>query len=198
MVAWVCPSIQSCIYGARRLAGLILVVGVVACGSTSQDTASQGATTAPVYRLGSGDRVRVTVLDQPNLTGEYRVDGAGKVAFPLIGAVEARGLTARELEQKIVTGLKPDYLANPSVSVEVVNARPFYVLGEVKNPGSYPYVDGMTVLNAVAIAGGFTYRAKEEDFYIIRASDPGRGKQPAGAATPVTPGDVITVRERYF
>ncbi len=179
-----------------RLAGVFLVAGVMACGSAPPADTEQ-LTTAPEYHLGSGDRVRVTVLDQPNLTGEYRVDGAGRLAFPLIGSIEARGLSPTELEQKITSKLKPEYLANPSVSVEVVNARPFYVLGEVKNPGSYPYVEGMTVLNAVAIAGGFTYRAREEDFYITRASNPAQ-KAGASPATRVTPGDVITVRERYF
>lgn len=179
-----------------RLAGAILVASVMACGSAPPADTEQ-LTTVPEYHLGSGDRVRVTVLDQPNLTGEYRVDGAGRLAFPLIGSIEARGLSPTELEQKITSKLKPEYLANPSVSVEVVNARPFYVLGEVKNPGSYPYVEGMTVLNAVAIAGGFTYRAREEDFYITRASNPAQ-KAGASPATRVTPGDVITVRERYF
>lgn len=189
-------SNRSCAKGAWRFAGLFLVAGLVACGSTAPTEIEQSAV-VPEYHLGSGDRVRVTVLDQPNLTGEYRVDGAGKISFPLIGAIDARGLSSRELEEKITTGLKPDYLANPSVSVEVVNARPFYVLGEVKNPGSYPYVEGITVLNAVAIAGGFTYRAREEDFYIMRAASPSQ-KQGANPATRVTPGDVITVRERYF
>jgi protein involved in polysaccharide export with SLBB domain len=183
--------------GAFRLVGVLLVAGLMACGSTAPSDTDQGAVSAPEYRLGSGDRVRVTVLDQPNLTGEYRIDGSGRLAFPLIGSIEARGLSPHELEEKITTGLKPDYLANPSVSVEVVNARPFYVLGEVKNPGSYPYVEGMTVLNAVAIAGGFTYRAREEDFYITRPGNPPQ-KQAASSATRVTPGDVITVRERYF
>lgn len=182
--------------GASRFVGMFLVAGLMACGSTPPP-ADQGASVSPEYHLGSGDRVRVTVLDQPNLTGEYRVDGAGRLAFPLIGAIDARGLSPSELEEKITSRLKPEYLANPSVSVEVVNARPFYVLGEVKNPGSYPYVEGMTVLNAVAIAGGFTYRAREEDFYITRASSPSQ-KQGASPATRITPGDVITVRERYF
>jgi protein involved in polysaccharide export with SLBB domain len=186
-------SVTKC---ASRLVGLLFIAGLMACGSTAP-VENQTAATGPEYHLGSGDRVRVTVLDQPNLTGEYRVDGAGRLAFPLIGSIEARGLSPRDLEEKITARLKPDYLANPSVSVEVVNARPFYVLGEVKNPGSYPYVEGMTVLNAVAIAGGFTYRAREEDFYITRATNPAQ-KQAANAATLITPGDVVTVRERYF
>ena len=183
---------------SRLFVGVLLVVGLAACGSTAPSDLDQAAASdIPEYHLGSGDRVRVTVMDQPNLTGEYRVDGAGRIAYPLIGSIEARGMTARELEEKITAGLKPDYLANPSVSVEVVNPRPFYVLGEVRNPGSYPYVEGMTVLNAVAIAGGFTYRARDEDFYVTRATNPAL-KQAAGPATRVTPGDVITVRERYF
>lgn len=188
-------SFGSCSARLRLFVGSFFIAGLIGCSSPPPD--ADTASVVPEYRLGSGDHVRVTVLDQPNLTGEYRVDGAGRIAFPLIGTVNARGMTPRELEDKITTGLKPDYLANPSVSVEVVNARPFYVLGEVKNPGSYPYVEGMTVLNAVAIAGGFTYRAKEEDFYITRSSDP-KQKLAANPATPITPGDVVTVRERYF
>lgn len=189
-------ALRSIAKRARRFSSVLLVAGLMACGSTARTGVELGATVQD-YHLGSGDRVRITVMDQPNLTGEYRVDGVGKIAFPLIGTVDARGLSPRELEEKITGRLKPDYLANPSVSVEVVNARPFYVLGEVKNPGSYPYVEGMTVLNAVAIAGGFTYRAREEDFYIAHAASPSQ-KQTANPATRVTPGDVITVRERYF
>jgi protein involved in polysaccharide export with SLBB domain len=149
------------------------------------------------YRLGSGDHVRIVVYGQTDLTGEYLVDGAGNLAFPLIGSVQAGGRTADELSQEIISRLRPNYLKNPSVSVEVLTYRPFYVVGEVKTPGSYPYVSGMTVVHAVALAGGFTYRAREDSFYIQR----GTGKPTRMAAapdTPVEPGDVITVRERYF
>ncbi|HEX6958803.1 MAG TPA: polysaccharide biosynthesis/export family protein [Ferrovibrio sp.] len=153
----------------------------------------------PGYRLGSGDRVRITVYGQPELTGEYSVDGSGSLAFPLIGQVQAGGLTAASLEQLLVSKLKPDYLKDPSVSVEVLTYRPFYIVGEVRTPGSYAYVSGMTVINAVALAGGFTYRAKENSFYVTRTGENGeKTKLSASPDTPVLPGDVITVRERYF
>ena len=151
------------------------------------------------YRLGSGDRVRITVFGQPELTGEYQVDGTGQLAFPLIGQVQAGGLTGPGLEQALVDKLKPDYLKNPSVSVEVLTYRPVYIVGEVKQPGSYPYVTGMSVINAVALAGGFTYRARESSFYVSRTGANGeKTKLDATPETPVLPGDVITVRERYF
>ncbi|WP_324222417.1 polysaccharide biosynthesis/export family protein [Ferrovibrio sp.] len=151
------------------------------------------------YRLGSGDRVRITVYGQPELTGEYQVDGTGQLAFPLIGQVQAGGLTGQGLEQALVDKLKPDYLKNPSVSVEVLTYRPFYIVGEVKQPGSYPYVTGMSVINAIALAGGFTYRARESSFYVSRTGPNGeKTRLDATPETPVMPGDVITVRERYF
>jgi polysaccharide export outer membrane protein len=143
--------------------------------------------------------VRITVFGQSDLSGEYAVDGTGVLAFPLIGQIRAGGRTASELEQQIVGKLKPDYLTDPRVAVEVLTYRPFYIVGEVKTPGSYPYVSGMTVLNAVALAGGFTYRAREESFYVTRTEKDGsKARVSAAPDTQVFPGDVITVRERYF
>ncbi len=157
------------------------------------------ATAEPGYQLGSGDRVRITVFGQPDLSGEYAVDGMGTLAFPLIGQLRAGGHTASELEHAIVAKLKPNYLKDPRVAVEVLTYRPFYIVGEVKTPGSYPYVSGMTVLNAVALAGGFTYRAREESFYLTRTEKDGtKNRVNAAPETQVLPGDVVTVRERYF
>jgi len=151
------------------------------------------------YKLGSGDRVRIVVFNQKDMTGEYLVDGTGMLAFPLIGQVKAGGLTAHQLEKEIEAKLKPDYLRDPNVSVVVLTYRPFYIVGEVKTPGSYPYVSGMTIINAVALAGGFTYRAKESSFYLTRTEKDGQKKRvDAAPDTAVQPGDVITVRERYF
>jgi protein involved in polysaccharide export with SLBB domain len=164
--------------------------------------ANSGATAAPNvdtgYQLGSGDKVHITVFGQKDLTGDYQIDGVGNLAFPLIGSVHAGGMTATELQQAIASKLSPAYIRNPSVSVEVINYRPFYILGEVKTAGVYPYISGMTVLNAVAIAGGFTYRARENDFYIQRMENGRHIKMDADQDTPVRPGDVITVRERFF
>jgi polysaccharide export outer membrane protein len=150
------------------------------------------------YELGSGDRVRLIVYDEPNLSGEFTVDGRGGLALPLVGKVKAEGLTAAQLESRITKRLSPEYLKDPSVSVEVITYRPFYIVGEVKKPGSYPYVNGMSIINAVAVAGGFTYRARESVFGIDRTID-GRAKKFVGSpGTEVMPGDVITVPERYF
>jgi polysaccharide export outer membrane protein len=149
------------------------------------------------YRLGSGDRVRVIIFRHEDLSGEFALDGAGNFAMPLIGEVQAYGLTTRELEQRIADKLKEGYLVDPQVSVEVLNYRPFYILGEVKSPGSYQYVNGMTVLNGVALAGGFTYRAKQNDFLLQRGGS-NTASRPVGGDTPILPGDIITVQERFF
>jgi protein involved in polysaccharide export with SLBB domain len=169
------------------------------CGSDPDARAtSELAVPETEYQLGTGDKVRVVVFGQPELTGEYLVDGKGNMAFPLVGSLEAGGVTARQLEKNIAGKLSPGYLNDPKVAVEVLSYRPFYVLGEVKSPGSYSYVNGMSVVNAVALAGGFTYRAKTDGFYITRGGNGGRQKYLAQQDTPLMPGDVITVRERYF
>lgn len=151
------------------------------------------------YRLGPGDRVRIVVYGEKDLSGEYSVDGSGMLSFPLIGQMSAAGLSADALARAIQSRLSPDYLRDPNVSAEILTYRPFYIVGEVKTPGSYPYVSGMTVLNAVALAGGFTYRARDDKFYLNRTAD-GGGKEQLDATpdSKVEPGDVITVRERYF
>lgn len=152
----------------------------------------------PEYRLGSGDRVKVTVFGHDDLSGRFLVGGNGVVALPLIGKIRAGGLTVEELEARIVGALKPDYLKNPRVSIEVLNYRPFYIIGEVKQPGSYPYVSGMTVVNAIALAGGYTYRARENKIYVTHAADSKNLKRPADHDTIILPGDVIEVPERFF
>lgn len=151
------------------------------------------------YQLSTGDRVRVIVFNQPELTGEYQIDATNMLSLPLVGRILAGGLKPVELEQQLASKLNDGYLKDASVSVEVVAFRPFYIVGEVKTPGSYPYVWGMSVLNAVALAGGFTYRAKESAFYLLRTGPDGRkSKLEAAQETAVLPGDVITVRERFF
>jgi polysaccharide export outer membrane protein len=151
------------------------------------------------YRLASGDRLRITVFGQPEMSREYQIDGAGRLAFPLIGTFSTRGLTPSALETTLSDKLDPDYVRNAAVSVELLTFRPFYIVGEVKVPGSYAYVPGMSVLNAVAIGGGYTYRARETNFVVRRPSGDGRVTQLiATADTPLLPGDIVTVRERYF
>jgi len=151
------------------------------------------------YQLGANDRVRIIVFGQPTLTGEYTLDGNGVLAFPLIGNVDANGQTTKQLQKTIVSKLDPDYLQNPSVSAEVITRRPFYVIGEVQKPGNYPYVTDMTALQAIAMAGGYTYRARQNNLYLKRLD--ANGRMVRVAATPETkvkPGDTVEVKERYF
>ena len=150
------------------------------------------------YTTGSGDRLKVTVFGHSDLSGQFLIDGSGSIAMPLIGDIAIGGFTVREIEVAIVAKLVPDYLKNPRVSVEVLNYRPFYILGEVKRPGSYPYVSGMTVITAVALGGGYTYRARENNIFITRATDQKRLKQAAKQNTQVLPGDIVEVPERFF
>ncbi len=153
----------------------------------------------PDYKLGANDRLRITVFGQPTLTGEYVLDGNGVLAFPLIGNVPADGMTTSELQRAIAAKLSPDYLVNPNVSAEVVTRRPFYVVGEVQKPGNYSYVTGMTALNAVAMAGGFTRRARKNEFYVRRTAQNGQTVRiEANAGTTLQPGDTLEVRERIF
>jgi len=151
------------------------------------------------YRLAAGDRVRVMVYGHEDLSGEFEVDGGGRLSLPLIRDIPAVGLSLRELEAAITEKLKPDYLRDPQVSAEVLNYRPFYIVGEVQSPGSYPYVNGMTVINAVAVAGGYTYRAKRNHVNIVRNTEAGDKEEiDATPETIVLPGDVIEVPERFF
>ncbi len=147
---------------------------VLALAKVFTASAQDAGRTAEVreYKLGAGDNLRVMVFRHPDLSGQFEIDGAGMIALPLIGGVAVGGLTLAEAVAAIADALRPDYLKNPRISLEVLNYRPFYIIGEVRAPGSYPFVNGINVLNAVAIAGGFTYRARENRMTIIRAGDP--------------------------
>lgn len=147
------------------------------------------------YRLGAGDEVRMTVFGEDDLTGTYAVDGAGRLALPLVGAVPVGGLTARQAEAAIAKRFADGYLRDPRVALEVLTFRPFYILGEVRAPGAYAYAEGLTVMGAVALGGGFSYRADEDDIDISRD---GADLQDVPVETPVRPGDVIRVRQRFF
>ena len=190
--------------GSLRRRGLFLAMLVLAaCDSDSTPivpmAAAGGGSPGDSNKLGPNDRLRITVFGQPTLTGEYTLDGNGVLAFPLIGNVPANGSTTSELQQKIAAKLNPEYLINPSVSAEIVNRRPFYVVGEVQKPGNYPYVTDMTAVNAIAMAGGFTRRARKNDFYIRRLDKNGKMVRiEANAGTVLQAGDTLEVRERVF
>jgi polysaccharide export outer membrane protein len=150
------------------------------------------------YTLDSGDKLRIVVFGQEALSNTYQVDANGQVSLPLIGAVPARGLTTNALAGAIAARLRQSFIRDPSVAVEIETYRPFFILGEVTYPGQYPYVAHMTVENAVAIAGGFTPRAKKGPVTITRKIQGVPAKFALPLNYPLRPGDTITVGERWF
>ena len=170
----------------------VLLAGLAALTAASPAAAQDG------YVLGSGDRLRVITFGEDDLSGEFRVDDAGQAALPLIGPVAAAGRTPAQFQAAVEEALRGRYLRDPKVSVEVLNHRPFYILGEVNKPGAYPYGDDMTVMNAVAAAQGFTYRANARKVFIKHA---GEGQERAVRLTPdlkIAPGDTLRIGERFF
>ncbi len=157
-----------------------------------------GPAGASTYRLGVGDQLRVVTFDEPTLSGDFAVNSAGAISFPLVGDVKAANLTSDQVAAELTRKLADGYLKAPKVSIEVIGFRPIYVLGEVNKPGEYPYAPGMTVMTAVATAQGFTYRA-EEKHVLIRAENQAVPRRvQLGGTVLVEPGDVIRVGERYF
>jgi protein involved in polysaccharide export with SLBB domain len=176
---------------ASRIRAIVLVSMLVQAGTVMADD-------EPEVRLGPGDRVLVTVFGHEDLSGEFEINTMGRLTLPLVQNVQAQGVTTNELEQLIIDKLQPDYLINPRVTVQLLSFRPFYILGEVNAPGSYPFSGGMTVVNAVAVAGGYTHRAREKRIVIKRTVDGEQVEIPATAETEIMPGDVIEVPERFF
>ena len=180
----------------------LLLALIVLAGSGIRVSAQQQASLAPLtattYVLGPNDRVRVKVYGEPDITGEYEVDSNGQVSIPLAGRVRAEGLTTRGLERAITSALAKGIVRDPRVNVEVALFRPYYILGEVKKGGEYPYRLGLTVLDAVASAGGFTYRANEGKVYVQRAGASAEEVYSLDAPVPVFPGDNIRIPERWF
>ncbi len=174
----------------------VLLAGAAHAQGPSADPASDRE--GYEYRLGAADKVRITVFGEQDLTGEFLVSGAGRISMPLIGEVPAVGLTVAELQTAIEAKLADGYMKMPRVSAEVLNYRPFYILGEVKKPGEYPYTNKLTVLKAVATAEGFTYRANTRRVFIKRAEAADEAEFPLNQETEVEPGDTIRIAERFF
>ncbi|WP_027527815.1 polysaccharide biosynthesis/export family protein [Bradyrhizobium sp. Ec3.3] len=150
------------------------------------------------YHLDAGDKLRVVVYGQEGLTNTYAIDAGGAITMPLIGAVPARGRTTAGLASEIGVRLRNGYIREPSVAVEIEAYRPFFILGEVAAPGQYPYVPNMTVESAVAIAGGFSPRAKRDVVTVTRSDAGGAMRAVVPLGTPVGPGDTVYVGERWF
>jgi protein involved in polysaccharide export with SLBB domain len=184
--------------------GLLAVVSLAGCAQgtlasgTADETVEAAARVIEDYRLGAADKVRVTVFGEEALTGEFIVGANGKISLPLIGETQAAGLTISEFQTEIANALSQGFINEPRVSAEVLNYRPFYILGEVNQPGTYPYTNNLTVLNAVATAGGFTYRANINRVFIKRVDGDGEVEYPLTTATRVAPGDTIRIGERLF
>lgn len=184
----------------RRLPWLALVAAVSGCGNPADRLPPiPPAPPATTYHLGPSDQLRIITFGEEQLTGEFRVGATGDIALPLIGRVHAASLTAPQLERNIEDRMRTEKgFRDPNVVVEVVAYRPIFVLGEVAKPGEYPFSPGMTAIQSVAVAGGFTYRAIENEFSIIREEGDGTASGKANPRTPLQPGDVVTVYERHF
>ncbi len=160
--------------------------------------AQQGNLNMSQYRLGVGDKIAISVFGQKDLSMETRLPDIGKINYPFLGELELVGLTLSEVEKLIYQGLKGDYLVNPSVAVTIVEYRPFFIDGEVKQPGGYPYQPGLSVNKAAALAGGYTERASRSDIQILRQQNGTQVKLEVSVSELIQPGDVITVQQRFF
>jgi polysaccharide biosynthesis/export protein len=181
---------------------MAMSLALAACaGETAAPMA--GANPAPAtapYLLGAGDKLRITVFGETDLTGEYSVMSGGDISFPLIGNVRASGRTVEQVQEAIRTKLAGGYVRDPRVSAEVLVYRPFFILGEVTKPGQYPYTVGLTVQQAVATAGGYTYRANKRVVYLKQEQDQAERKIAIDPGQPlaIQPGDTIRIAERFF
>lgn len=186
------------IFKAAALALLSLGVASLAACASAQTPAQAAQQVLDEYRLGTGDEIKITVFNEPNLSGPFVVDGTGVISMSLIGEVQVRNLTIRELESAIETKLKDGYLRNPQVSAEMTKGRPFYISGEVNRPGEYPFTSGITMMNAIVAAGDFTYRANRKTVLVKSADSQVEREVELKPTTVIKPGDMVRVRERFF
>lgn len=177
---------------------LICAAMLAFSGQSLAQQSTQPPQAANAYQLGPGDRLLITVFGEEELTGEYAIGANGALTFPLIGDVPAAGLTPQQLSNAIAERLRGGYLREPRVASNVISYRPFYILGEVENPGTYPYVAELDVLSAVAIAGGFTYRANRRRVFIRRAGQSEEDSIRLDERVQVGPGDTVRIGERFF
>jgi protein involved in polysaccharide export with SLBB domain len=186
--------------GARALLrlALLFILLVLSGALPAQDAGAPIPADNTVYALGAGDQIHITVHNQDDLSGDYVLDGAGRFTMPLIGVVDAKGLTSSELESVLVNRFRPDYLVNPRIGVEVRFHRPYYIIGEVGRTGAFNYVQGMTYLTAIAIAGGYSYRAKKDVVFVIRGDNQDGEEIKKDVNEKLQPGDIIRVAERRF
>lgn len=184
---------------ATRALSVALLLLAAACAPGPQGPELASSATPQSYRLGHGDRVAVTVFGEKDMSGEFDIDDTGNLPLPLAGAIKVDNMTPRQAEQAIVQKLtRGRLIENPQVTVAVIRYRPVYILGEVQRPGAYPYQSGMSVLNAVALAGGYTYRAQTKRISVVRPTEGDKQAQVAAETSYIAPGDIIIVPERWF
>ncbi len=184
----------------NRRAILMLPLALAACADPTAGLPPLPEEARSGYRLGPDDMVKVTVFNDPRLTGEFRITDAGMLALPLVGSVPAAGRTTTQVERAVERVMaQRNLFRDPSVAIQVVEYRPVFVLGQVERGGRYPYQPGMTALSAVAVAGGFNYRALQDAMSVTRVGEDGHAQEfRATRSTLLQPGDVVTVFERRF
>ena len=185
----------------RSVAALVLMstaLAVTGCSSYRPAPPAFHEVINQPYILDAGDRIRVTVFEQETLSNTYAVDQSGYIAFPLVGAIAARGYTVQQIEEQIANKLREGYLRDPDVSVEVDRYRPIFIMGEVGASGQYSYVPGMTVQNAIAVAGGYSPRANQANVDVTRKINGRILTGRVSISDPIMAGDTIYVRERLF
>ena len=197
-----------CLLAALALSGCVHSSGPVATAQPQSSLDDMAYAPTPVayapvaydtaYRLDAGDKLRIVVYGQEGLTNTYAIDAGGSITMPLIGPVPARGRTPSGLAAEIAGKLRNGYIRDPSVAVEIESYRPFFILGEVAAPGQYPYVPNMSVESAVAIAGGFSPRARRDSVTLTHTSASGSMRMVVPPGTPISPGDTVLVGERWF
>lgn len=185
--------------GRSPLGVFLCVLMLFPTSAMTAEVAPAPVAASPAYRLGAGDKLRITVFGEPALTGEYAVTAEGNLSFPLVGEIVADGRTIANVRETLRDRLNDGYIEDARVAVEPISYRPYYVLGEVNRPGEYPYSAGLRIEQAIAAAGGFTYRANRGAAYVRNSSGDDEKKiklrkQPVR----VLPGDTIRIGERYL
>lgn len=180
----------------NRLFFVILSLFVSGCASSPHSAAAVAVDY--VYKLGRGDKVKIAVFGEEQLTGDFALNGNGEISFPLLGLVKAEGRSVEELRAEIQDRLGREYIRNPRVTIDIANYRSVFVLGEVAQPGEFAYAERLTVYALVAKAGGFTYRANQKRAYIRHDGSPGETEYIVSSATAVQPGDTVRIGQRIF
>jgi polysaccharide export outer membrane protein len=180
------------------LAACAVLLGCASAGLPDASTAALRPATVPPYQLSPGDKLAVKVFNEPDLTGEYQIDESGAIAYPLVGGIQAAGMTPDDFRAALVKRLQAGYVRNPRVTVDILNYQPINIIGEVRNAGQFPYRPGLSAKDIPAIAGGYTYRAKEDTIHVTRGAGKPIVVRLDEGHFAIMPGDTIKVPERFF